>query len=238
MRRLALISALAAGLLAPAPARPAMLSEFSCLRPRAVDEGTWHNVSLAASLLNGTVVPPGAEFSFLKVVALGKGHFMPGNTFSNGRVIKSVGGGYCQVSTSLYNAALLAGLPVLERYPHSFYDPSEAYVEPGHDAAVSREGGADFKFLNSTASPLSIQATALEGRVSVQIYGNAPLRRRWISTEARRIPMRRLKKEGVAPRPGFDGWEVKRSLNIADAQGDTHTVFLGTDHYDVVAEYE
>jgi hypothetical protein len=225
-------------LLGPQPSRAALLSEFSCARPQPLDEGSWHNVSLAASLLNGVVVPAGGEFSFLKVVALGRGRYLPGKSFSGGRVIKSVGGGYCQVSTSLYNAVLLAGLPVAERYPHSFYDESEAYVEPGRDAAVSGQAGADFKFLNATGAALTLTATALDGRVAVQIYGQGAPRRRWISTQARRIPARHLRREGVAPRPGFDGWEVKRSLNVADAEGNTRSLPLGTDRYDVVTAYE
>jgi vancomycin resistance protein YoaR len=215
-----------------------VLAEFSCVRPRAVDEGTWHNVSLAASLVDGSVVAPGQEFSFLKKIGAGRGKFEPGNTLMGGRVIKSPGGGYCQVSTSIYNAALLAGLPILERYAHSFYDAEDAYVEPGRDAAVSGTNNADFRFLNNTGAPLTLSATAAGGRVSIQILGRGQARRRWIVTQARRIPMRSLKREGLSPRPGFDGWEVSRSLDTLDAAGNTLSTFLGRDHYDMVSAYE
>lgn len=218
--------------------RAELLAEFSCVRPKAVDEGTWHNVSLAARLVNGSVLAPGGEFSFLRAIAPGNGRFKPGNSFSNGRVIKSTGGGYCQVSTALYNAALLAGMPVVERYPHSFYDAEEAYVDPGRDAAVSGSSHADFRFLNASPSALTLVATAKDGRVAIQIYGKGPAKKRWIATEAERIPMKKVQRQASRPRPGHDGWRVKRSLNVVDAQGNTRSSNLGTDLYDMVAEIE
>lgn len=224
-------------LLGPLAARAGLLSEFSCVRPRAVDEGTWHNVSLAAALVNGVVLGPGETFSFLKLMAGHQGQFAPGNTFSSGRVIKSVGGGYCQVSTSVYNAVLLAGLPILERYAHSFYDAEDAYVEPGRDAAVSGSH-ADFRFLNSSAAPLTLAVTALAGRVSVQVFGAGKPRKRWFSAETVRVPMGHLSREGLAKRPGHDGLTVRRQLNVVDDSGNTRSIFLGVDHYDMVTAYE
>jgi vancomycin resistance protein YoaR len=164
--------------------------------------------------------------------------FRYGNTLSNGRVIKSKGGGYCQVSTALYNAALLAGLEVQERYAHSFYDEAEAYVEPGRDAAVSSEGHADFRFVNSHASAVTLQAQAMGGKVAVQILGRGPRRIRWISTEAKRLPApSRPAPAGAGPRKGHDGWEVRRSLNYLDSRGQTRTSSLGMDRYDTVPEW-
>lgn len=229
---------LGALLAAPFSLQAALVSEFSCVRPRAVDEGTWHNVSLAASLVNGMVVAPGAEFSFLAAIRPGQGRFKPGNSFLSGRVVKSTGGGYCQVSTTIYNAALLAGLPIVERYSHSFYDEEDAYVPPGRDAAVSGSSHADFRFLNSSTRALTLSASAVDGRVSVQIFGGYRAPRRWISTEAERRPMRRVKIEGAAPRPGHDGWDVRRALNTLDAAGNTKSVSIGLDHYDMVTEIE
>jgi hypothetical protein len=233
--RLALATALAA---APLFARAGLLSEFSCMRPRAVDSGTWHNVSLAAGLVNGSVLPPGGEFSFLKAIRGGSGKFLPGNSFLAGRIVKSTGGGYCQVSTAIYNAVLLAGLRVTERYPHSFYDEEDAYVPPGQDAAVSGSSHADFKFLNTSAYPVTLRASALDGRVSVQLFGAAEPRKRWLSTEATRSPMSHLKKEGLRPRPGHDGWRVRRTLNTLDAAGNTRPASLGVDEYEMVPAYD
>jgi vancomycin resistance protein YoaR len=215
-----------------------LLADFSCVRPRAVDEGTWHNVSLAASLVDGVVVAAGQEFSFLKEMVPKEGHFEPGNTLFAGRVVKSIGGGYCQVSTSIYNAVLLAGLPVVERYSHSFFDAEDAYVEPGLDAAVSGTNHADFRFFNSTHSDLTLHVVAQDGRVAVQIFGNASPRKRWVTIEKTEIPMRHLQREGTQPRPGYNGWEVRRTLNVLDAEGNTRSIFLGTDHYDMVTEYD
>jgi len=224
--------------LAPFAARCGLLAEFSCARPRAVDAGTWHNVSLAASLVNGTVLPAGAEFSFLSVIRPGSGKFLPGNSFLAGRVVQSTGGGYCQVSTAVYNAVLLAGLPVIERYPHSFYDAEDAYVPPGQDAAVSGSSRADFRFLNSSAAPLTIVASAVDGRVAVQLFGPGAPRKRWLSLESSRTPMRSVKGQGQAPRPGHDGWRVRRTLNVLDAAGNTRTLPLGVDEYGMVTQID
>jgi hypothetical protein len=230
-RRLAL-----ALLCCPCALGAALLSQYSCQRPAGVDEGTWHNVSLAANLVDGTRVEPGAEFSFLATIVPGRPDYAMGNTFSSGRVVKSKGGGYCQVSTAVYNAALLAGLPIVERYPHSFYDESEAYVEPGRDAAVSGSSHADFKFLNPSTAPIVIRATAQSGRVFVQIFGPGKPQQRWISTEAQKLPMRRLALPGRAPRPGHDGWRVRRLIHVLDAHGITQTSALGVDEYERVDE--
>jgi vancomycin resistance protein YoaR len=215
------------------------LGEFSCQRPPGVDEGTWHNVSVAVSLVNGTVLGPGQEFSFLKTVAPGSGHWRPGNTLYEGALMKSLGGGYCQVSTAIYNAALLAGFPVTQRYNHSFYDAGDAYVAPGRDAAVSGSNHADFCFINSSHAPLTIEAEAVEGSVQIRLLGQGMARKRWILTDAERIPMRHLKAASPeAQRKGYDGWVVTRSLCILDSKGTTRTVKLDTDRYQMISQYE
>jgi vancomycin resistance protein YoaR len=198
-------------------------------------------VSLVAAALNHLVLQPGEKFSFLHAIKPVQEDFVMGHSLSAGRVVDSKGGGYCQVSTALYNAALLAGFPILERYSHSFYNSTEAYVEPGLDAAVSGASNADFSFENSSAVPLTLTVTAEDGRVTVKIFGALRPRSRWVKLSAERVVHSTLKRKsheapGTLLRPGFDGWKVARDLSVMDAHGNTRTLSLGVDHYEMIPE--
>ncbi|MGE5543332.1 MAG: VanW family protein [Bacillota bacterium] len=127
------------------------------------------NLRIAASALNGAVVPPGQEFSFN--TAVGPREFSTGykeamvilqNEFKPG-----IGGGICQVSSTLYNAVLLANLPVVERHNHSV---AVAYVPTGTDATVTYQA-KDLRFRNDTASPICIRTNVQGGKLTVQIFG-------------------------------------------------------------------
>jgi vancomycin resistance protein YoaR len=114
------------------------------------------NAALALVPLNGKVIPPGATFSFNKTV----GSFAQDDGYRkapvsyNGQLITTWGGGVCQTSTTLYNAALLAGLQIIERHAHQF---APSYVPPGRDAAVAYEN-IDLKFRNPYPFQLKIRA--------------------------------------------------------------------------------
>jgi hypothetical protein len=219
----------------------AELARFSCERPRPWEAGVLRNVSLAAAAVDGTVLEPGESFSFNRALAPARGAFVPGTSFLGGREVKSSGGGVCQVSSGLFNAALLAGLEVEERNPHSLYDPAEAYVPAGQDAMVSSEGGSDFRFRNSTAAPLTIRATAEGGRLTVVLEGRQRHpRKRWIARSIlEKDPMRELDKPsaGLAPgekrlvRKGFDGIIVSSRLCAGGDGSDVDCRPLGVDHY-------
>jgi len=238
-----LLLALALGLASVAEAQE--LGRFTCERPKPWEAGALRNVSVAAALVDALVLPPGAVFSFNQTMHLGDGRFVQGTSFLGGREIKSVGGGMCQVSSGLYNAALLAGLDIVERSPHSLYDPREAYVPPGRDAMVSLESHRDFRFRNSTAADLTIEATATGGSLTVVLLGvQRAARRRWISaTVLRRRPagVVELLSTSLAPgqclrlRGGFDGMSVASRLCWAGASG-THCADLGVDRYKKVDE--
>jgi len=223
------------------PVRAETLGSFTSERPQPWEAGALRNVSLAAALVNGTVLAPGASFSFNKAMEARLGDFVEGTSFLGGREVKSLGGGICQVSTGLYNAALLSGLEVLERNGHSLYDPREAYAPPGRDAMVSREGGSDFRFRNSTASPLTIQASAEGGRLSVTLLGRQRHpRSRWIETV---LLDRETKNVLTVPDPdlepgscaqagqGFDGLKVSTRVCWKGPGGRTEHAALGVDHY-------
>lgn len=113
------------------------------------------NIKLASSKIDGLILAPGDEFSFNKVVGprTEKGGYMAAHTYNGGRVVDGVGGGICQVSSTLYNAVLQADLAVTERRNHYF---TVGYVPKGQDATVSY-GSQDFKFKNSSNWPVKIR---------------------------------------------------------------------------------
>jgi vancomycin resistance protein YoaR len=129
-----------------------------------------HNISLAASAINNTVVFPGETFSFNAVVGrrtTEKG-YMRAPVIVRGEVSEDIGGGICQISSTLFNAADRAGLHIVQRYSHSRHVP---YVPPGRDATVSWHG-PDFVFQNKYSLPILIRAFAQHGQVHISIYSN------------------------------------------------------------------
>lgn len=127
------------------------------------------NIRLATSKINGVVLMPGETFSYNQVV--GKrtvnAGFREAHMFQNGQVIDGVGGGICQVSSTLYNTVLLSNLEIVERKNHSF---NTGYVKIGTDATVSW-GGPDFKFKNSRNYPIKLVGRVSGGTVTIDIYG-------------------------------------------------------------------
>ncbi len=127
------------------------------------------NIRLACNALNGTIVNPGQEFSFNDTTGArteAKG-YKPATAYLNGEIVQEPGGGVCQVSSTLYNAVIFAGLKSTERHAHS-YEPS--YVTPGEDAAVSF-GGPDFKFVNNSNYPVAIKTSFANQELTISIYG-------------------------------------------------------------------
>lgn len=115
-----------------------------------------HNISLAAKAIDNHVVFPNETFSFNKVVGMrtpDKG-YMKAPVIVRGELSEGVGGGICQVSSTLFNAVDRAGLEIVQRYSHSRRVP---YVPPGRDATVSW-GGPDLRFQNKYNQPVLIRA--------------------------------------------------------------------------------
>ena len=133
------------------------------------DSGRQNNLTLACSTLNNTTVENGKTFSFSKTVGRatsGKG-YKKADVFRNGNVVEALGGGLCQVSTTLYNAVLkIPKLKVTERHPHSNKVP---YIKSGKDAAVSY-GAQDFKFVNNTGNTIKIKASNTKNNVTVKLF--------------------------------------------------------------------
>ena len=128
-----------------------------------------NNISVACDILNGTTVKKGDTFSFTKT--LGKTTTSKGyekaDVFVDGEVEHALGGGICQVSTTLYNAVRsVSKLDVTERHSHSNDVP---YIEEGKDAAVAY-GSYDFKFVNNTGNDIKIEAKNTENKVTIKLY--------------------------------------------------------------------
>lgn len=127
------------------------------------------NVENACRLVNGTVLYPGEEFSCYDAIApldASNGYY-PAGSYLNGRVVDSLGGGVCQVSTTLYNAVLLSELEVTERANHSMI---VTYVQPAFDAAIAT-GVKDFKFVNNLEYPIYIEGYTQDRNITFTIYG-------------------------------------------------------------------
>lgn len=129
------------------------------------------NVTNGCNLINGTTLYPGEEFSAYEAIApfsVENGYYLAGS-YLNGQVVESLGGGICQVSTTLYNAVLQAELEVTERHNHSMI---VTYVEPSADAAIAESSGKDFKFVNNSDYPIYIEGiTTPEKKITFNIYG-------------------------------------------------------------------
>lgn len=129
------------------------------------------NVRNGCALINGTTLYPGDEFSTYEAVSpfsQANGYYMAGS-YLNGQVVDSLGGGICQVSTTLYNAVLLSELEVTERHNHSMI---VTYVDPSADAAIAESAGKDFKFINNTDAPIYIEGITTDDKhITFTIYG-------------------------------------------------------------------
>lgn len=128
------------------------------------------NLASGAEHIDGTVLYPGEQFSTYEAVqpfTEENGYAMAGS-YLNGEVVDSMGGGICQVSTTLYNAVLRAELEVLERSPHSM---TVHYVELSEDAAIAGTY-KDFKFKNSTNYPIYIEGyTTSDKKITFNVFG-------------------------------------------------------------------
>lgn len=147
---------------------PDLLSEFSTsFSTSNYNRAT--NIILAANRINGVVLMPGETFSYNQTVGKRtvEAGFKEAAAYSNGEVVQEVGGGICQVSSTLYNAVLYSNLEITERTNHCF---KPSYVKPGLDATVSW-GGPDFKFTNNRTYPIKLIVDSSNRKLHFYIYG-------------------------------------------------------------------
>jgi len=142
------------------------LSEFSTKFNKNAGART-HNMKLASVAIDNYVLQPGKTFSFNEVVGYAgpQQGYKKSIIFVEGKEVEAFGGGICQVSSTLYNAAMQADLEIVERHPHS---KAVNYVEKGKDAATSY-GGVDLKFKNNHPFPVTINTYIDDDSFAVQI---------------------------------------------------------------------
>jgi vancomycin resistance protein YoaR len=150
----------------------------------AADPGRVQNIKIAVRKMSGTVLQPGELFSFNGIVGPRDAEhgWAQAKELYQGEFVWGYGGGICQVSSTLYNTVLLAGLQVKERFHH---DRPLAYVDPGRDATVAWNL-LDFKFQNDTQGPMMVVGKVLPGspqQIEVGLYGPKTLGARKIRVE-------------------------------------------------------
>lgn len=216
---------------------PALLAAFF-LGHAGADAASRHNAALAARRLAGHVLLPGARWSFnaqLGPYTLARG-YLPGESYAGGRVVYSAGGGICRASSALYNLAVMAGLEIVERHPHSMPVP---YLPPGRDAAVAY-GGKDLVLVNPGPDPVVIWAEAVPDGLYVAAYGRRPapavtwhheiLARQPFPTVE--LPDPRLPPGAREVRvPGAEGAVVRTWVEVRGEDGTVRRRDLGIDRY-------
>ncbi len=147
---------------------PDQLATFTT-RYDASDKDRTTNLVLACQKINGKVVMPGATFSYNEALGprTASAGYKNAKIYSSGEVIDGIGGGICQISSTLYNSALMSDMEIVSRRNHQFVT---SYVGAGRDATVVY-GSTDFKFKNTRTYPVKIVASAKSGIATVSIYG-------------------------------------------------------------------
>ncbi|OGN18433.1 MAG: hypothetical protein A3F50_01380 [Candidatus Yanofskybacteria bacterium RIFCSPHIGHO2_12_FULL_44_29b] len=128
------------------------------------------NIKIASAKYNGLILKPGEEFSFNNVLGEveATGGYAAEKVIKSGKLVYEYGGGICQVSTTLFRAAIAAGFPILERRPHAF--PVQYYNPQGFDATIY-PGVTDLRFKNDTGGYVIMQSAISGTKISFEIYG-------------------------------------------------------------------
>ena len=147
---------------------PDQLSTFTT-RYDVSDVDRTTNLEIACQKINGKVLLSGETFSYNKTLGprTAAAGYRNGKIYLGGEVVDGIGGGICQISSTLYNAVLLADLEIVERRNHQFVT---SYVGAGRDATVVY-GSTDFQFKNTREYPIKISASAKNGIATISIYG-------------------------------------------------------------------
>lgn len=142
--------------------------------------GRTTNIKVACKYIDGTLLAPGEVFSFNDVVGqrTAKRGFKKATVYRGQEVAEGFGGGVCQVSTTLFNAALLGNLDIVERSQHSM---KVHYVDAGRDAAISW-GTQDFKFRNNTDETIKISAKVIDSsKIEIKFLTNSAVKPKKVS---------------------------------------------------------
>lgn len=151
-----------------------------------------NNLTNGGEFIDGYILYPGEIFSIYSLLApitFENGYVMA-SAFSNKEIIRDIGGGICQLSSTLYNAVLESELDIIERHEHSI---QVGYIDVSRDATVTSKY-KDFRFKNSTSSIIYIECLVLDGRVTISIYGEE-----YRDINSRKIEFEVVKKRYIAP---------------------------------------
>jgi len=177
-------------------------------------EGRRQNIKAGAKHLHGKVILPGEEFSVAAALMpfTEENGYAAGGTYIDGQLAESIGGGVCQLSTTLYNALLQTKLEITERYPHSL---PVGYVPLGQDAAIAGDY-KDLKFRNTTASPVVVSCEIEKETVQIKLYGTETIKRDDVSFET---VLTEETKESVTvevyrTEKGLDGETVRERVSV------------------------
>ncbi|MGN1249786.1 MAG: VanW family protein, partial [Candidatus Spyradocola sp.] len=190
-----------------------LLASFTTTTTSSTSRNT--NIRLCAEAFNGYVVMPGEVFSINTVTGqrTAEKGYQPAGSIQGGILISEPGGGVCQVSTTLFNAVVRAGMEIVERWGHSW--PSD-YVKIGMDAAIDYPN-KDFKFRNTSDAPIYLVSHFEDRKLTVEVYGK-PVLEEGMTIELRSTTDSTIKR-------GEDRMEFDASL----APGETKTVRKGRD---------
>ncbi|MCH5272286.1 MAG: VanW family protein [Lachnospiraceae bacterium] len=157
------------------------IAEFTT-RYQSSKSGRAQNIAAGAAHLNAWVILPQQEFSTTAALLpfTEENGYTAGGAYINGVLSESIGGGVCQLSTTLYNALLRTKLEITERHAHSM---PVAYIPPGQDAAIA-VNYKDLKFKNTTDAPVLLLCEATGEEVSVTLYGTAKAARSNVTMES------------------------------------------------------
>ncbi len=205
------------------------------------EENTIYNIKLASKAINGVLIKPQEIFSYNKYVGPAEkaDGYKEGIIISNGKFVNGYGGGICQVSSTLYNTALLANLQIVKRYNHSIYGDATKYVPLGRDAAVFY-GSKDLKLKNNLDREIVIFAKVFGDTLQVDIFGkNEDKAEVEIITKDKKVidyQIIRKKDPNLEPdqelvvQDGIPGYRIK-SYRIIRKDGEEKIDFLAEDAY-------
>lgn len=206
---------------------------------RTDSAGRVHNIQSTAKTIHDRILKPNEIFDFSEVVkeTEKKFGFKPAPVILNGKMVPGVGGGICQVSTTLYNAALLSGLEIVERRPHSL--PIQ-YVPLGLDATFA-SGHINFRFKNHEQSHLLIRIEIGSSYLTVKLFGSLPPKRSYKIetkiTETIPAPVQYVQNRALAPgqsvvvRKGKSGHRVETIRIQLDGGKETKRELISRDLY-------
>jgi len=130
------------------------------------------NIKVSSKKYNGLIIKPNETFSFNSILGdvVASTGYVPEKVIKDGKIEYEYGGGICQVSTTLFRAAIMAGFPIVERKPHAF--PVHYYEPQGFDATIY-PGSSDLRFINDTPGPVLVQTHIVGKNIFFEIYGKS-----------------------------------------------------------------